>query len=598
MLPRVAAGAVVESETDEFVIFRHNPCCKFRVVLPLCRPWRAADYPSQDVANAVWKERIEALAAALGLAHDQSCTDTSRLFYLPRRPSGGPPPETAIIDGEPCDIFALPAAAPLPIAPGIFASAGSGATQSNADYEHIDAVSGEMMNSGTGFASMATGSLSLRHFGHGVRPSSRDASPTASRSHRGAPMTPHTPSPEPMARRSSLTPALGQNKGFVIHCRHAHCDGKDRLFFLKRMLEQGWLTIADLTDPEFLARTTDEPAADKKTAITWPPPLDFLTDADAAPPELRPEHIPDALWGFVKDASERMGVDPTSVALSCLVSCACVMSDDWRIQPKRYDTTWTESPRLWGAIVGDPSILKTPVIATCTRPIDHLDAEARERHQEEMRDYKVALAAWKLSDDNADTPEPAQPKLERYLVEGATVEAISEVLRDDDDARQRAPAGKVLARHDEMSEFFANLDRYRAGGRGGGDRGAYLRLYNGGRYVVDRIGRGSFAIPNWSACFLGGIQPGPIRRIAKETADDGLLQRLLYCVPSSQQAGVDRAPDVAARQRYEALFPRLTALHPRRLIGGAGTGVVILHADGTRTPRSYRRPRPCHGGAA
>ena len=365
----------------------------------------------------------------------------------------------------------------------------------------------------------------------------------------------------------------------MIHCRHAHCDGKDRLFFLERMLEQGWLTIADLTDPEFLARTADEPVADKKTSVTWPPPLDFLTDADAAPPELRPEHIPDALWGFVKDASERMGVDPTSVALSCLVSCACVMSDDWRIQPKRHDTTWTESPRLWGAIVGDPSILKTPVIATCTRPIDELDAEARERHQQEMRDYKVALAAWKLSDDNADTPEPTQPKLERYLVEGATVEAISEVLRDDDDARQTAPAGKVLARHDEMSEFFANLDRYRAGGRGGGDRGAYLRLYNGGRYVIDRIGRGSFAIPNWSACFLGGIQPGPIQRIAKETADDGLLQRLLYCVPSSQQAGVDRAPDVAARQRYEALFPRLTALHPRRLIGGAGTGVVVLHAE-------------------
>ena len=129
MLPRVAAGAVVESETDEFVIFRHNPCCKFRVVLPLCRSWRAADYPSQNVANAVWKERIEALAAALGLAHDQACTDTSRLFYLPRRPSGGPPPETTIIDGEPCDIFALPAPVGLPANPGSSPVVGCGSAQ-------------------------------------------------------------------------------------------------------------------------------------------------------------------------------------------------------------------------------------------------------------------------------------------------------------------------------------------------------------------------------------------------------------------------------------------------------------------------------------
>jgi hypothetical protein len=582
MLPRVAVGAVVESETEEFVIFRHAPCGKFRVVLPLGRPWRAADYPSQDVANAVWKERIEALAAALGLQHDQACTDTSRLFYLPRRPSDGPPPQTAIIQGDACEILALPAPGGLPINLRTSAPAGRGTAQSDDGFEHVDQVTGEVVN--------------LRDWvrKHG----DRFLVATALRARRPSVLTGriadhikiHTQCPNEGAHTEPGTDGatfvtdagLGNNRGFVIHCRHAHCDGKDRLFFVKRILELGWLTIADLTDSEFMAGPADGATVHPKPTGAWPPPLDFLTDADAAPPELLPEHVPDALWDFVKDTSERMGVDPTSVALACLVSCASVMSDTWCIQPKRYDTTWTENPRLWGAIVGDPSILKTPVIATCTRPIDHLDAEARERHQEEMRDYKTAMAAWKRDDGNADTPEPTQPKLERYLVEGATIEAISEVLRDDDDARQKAPAGKVLARHDEMSEFFGNLDRYKTGGRGGGDRGAYLRLYNGGRYVIDRIGRGSFAVPNWSACFLGGIQPGPIQRIAKDTADDGLLQRLLYCVPGSQQAGLDRAPDVAARQRYEALFPKLTALHPRRLIGGAGSNSVVLHAAAHR----------------
>jgi Protein of unknown function (DUF3987) len=137
------------------------------------------------------------------------------------------------------------------------------------------------------------------------------------------------------------------------------------------------------------------------------------------------------------------------------------------------------------------------------------------------------------------------------------------VLRDDEKATQRAPSHKVLMRQDEMSEFFGNLDRYSGGGKGGGDRGAYLRGFNGGRYTVDRIGRGSFAVPNWSFCLMGGIQPEPIRKIAKDAADDGLLQRPFYCVPSSQTRGEDRPPNREALATYAALFPALAAMHPK-----------------------------------
>ena len=316
-------------------------------------------------------------------------------------------------------------------------------------------------------------------------------------------------------------------------------------------------------------------AADKGA---WPPPLDFLADADTAPPELHAGHIPAALFPFVADTAERMGVDPVSVALGCIVACASVLSDAWRLQPKRADYTWTESPRLWGAIVGDPSILKSPVIAACTRPIDKLDAGARRRHAEAMRLYKQRLREAK-ADKTGGTPEPPHPRLDRYLIEGATVEAISEVLRDDDEAKQRAPAGKVLSRHDEMSEFFGNLDRYKAGGKGGGDRGAYLRLFNGGAYTIDRVIRGTFTVPNWSACFLGGIQPGPIQRIAKDAADDGLLQRFLYAVPGAQRVGLDRAPDGAAQKRYAGLFPALATMQPPRTADGEHTEVVVFHAD-------------------
>ncbi len=143
----------------------------------------------------------------------------------------------------------------------------------------------------------------------------------------------------------------------------------------------------------------------------------------------------------------------------------------------------------------------------------------------------------------------------------------------------RAPAGKLLSRHDEMSEFFANLDRYKSGGKGGGDRGAYLRLYNGGRYTIDRITRGAFAVSNWSASFLGGIQPGPIRRIARDAEEDGLLTRPIYCVPDKQEPGIDRAPDYEALARYEGLFPAMAALHPAPPIGSDRIKPLTLHAD-------------------
>ena len=88
--------------------------------------------------------------------------------------------------------------------------------------------------------------------------------------------------------------------------------------------------------------------------LGWPDPVEFLTAESAGVPTLGPQHIPAALWPFATDTAARMGVDPTAVALCALVSAASVISDDWAVQPKRHDSTWTENARIWGAIVGDP----------------------------------------------------------------------------------------------------------------------------------------------------------------------------------------------------------------------------------------------------
>ena len=62
-LPGIVDGAEVVSETDTEVTFEHQPCPKFRIAIPLLRPWLASSYDGQRNANAAWKERIEAVNA-------------------------------------------------------------------------------------------------------------------------------------------------------------------------------------------------------------------------------------------------------------------------------------------------------------------------------------------------------------------------------------------------------------------------------------------------------------------------------------------------------------------------------------------------------
>ncbi|TPG58027.1 hypothetical protein EAH89_08620 [Roseomonas nepalensis] len=255
-LPQVADGAKVVWEDATHVLIEHQPCPKFRVIVPLLTPWQAADYPSQAAANAAWKERIVALAAALGLDHDQACTDTSRLFYLPRRPAEGPAAECAVLEGVPCDLFNLPAASPIK---GMKAcspqnSQFGGRVPANDDaLIFADPTTGEVVDLlswarshaarfeiATALATrrpdLLTGKVADR-VKHHVCCANEQA---------------HT---QAGADDATFVVNAGEStsRGFVYHCRHAHCDGRDRLLFLRQMLEQGWLCIDDLTDPAFLA---------------------------------------------------------------------------------------------------------------------------------------------------------------------------------------------------------------------------------------------------------------------------------------------------------------------------------------------------------
>lgn len=295
-LASVASGAAVTTTTEDRVHIEHAPCPKFRIAVPLAKPWRAADYPSQGHANGVWKERIEALAAALSLWHDQACTDTSRLFYLPRRPPNGAVPETAVVSGQFCDIFNIESAA----APDLLARPVNGKANGHSHpapsgrFDYHDPITGEFIdltdwarNCGPDF--LIAKALGARRLG-----ALTGLIVDNSKVHIRCPNEDAHTNPGQDNATFVVNAGNGDTKGFVIHCRHAHCTGNDRLFFVRKMLVERWLSIDDLTAPEFLLERDEshaEPPPDDSQDPGWLHSLEqsVLYEEGGSPAEVRAE---------------------------------------------------------------------------------------------------------------------------------------------------------------------------------------------------------------------------------------------------------------------------------------------------------------------
>nr|WP_309502349.1 DUF3987 domain-containing protein [uncultured Roseovarius sp.] len=280
-------------------------------------------------------------------------------------------------------------------------------------------------------------------------------------------------------------------------------------------------------------------------------PVDLWGSFD--PPELPRDLLPPIIEEFARANGDQMGADPAGLAVAALVTCAAAIPDEIKIKVKRHDD-WTESARLWAALMGPPSAKKSPIISAATGPLCRLDVEMMRAWQERVAQYEALPA-----DERKGKPRPQQTRLR---IEDATVEAAQQVL-------EGSPWG-VLLLQDELSGFFGAMDKYNGGKAAQADRAFWLRSFNGGAFALNRVGRGAAIIDNLSISMLGGIQPEPLRKIAGDAVDDGLLQRLFPIMLRNATMGRDEPmPDVNAR--YRQLVEALRGLSAP---GFAGTGVL------------------------
>jgi len=274
------------------------------------------------------------------------------------------------------------------------------------------------------------------------------------------------------------------------------------------------------------------------------------------PPEMKYEYLPEQIIDYVVDNSELIGTDMSVIALGILVSAAACIDDGIKIQPKRHDKSWKESARIWAAVVGDPSTRKSPGFSRALSQIKRNSIRMAEENAIRTAQYKSELDKWKsIKKGEERGPEPKEPPQERLYVEDTTVEALSNILKDN-------PRG-VMCFNDELSGWFASMDAYKGSASGASkDKSHWLEAYNGGCRQIDRVTRGSILIPNWSVCVLGGIQPDAMRKISANLTNDGLLQRFIVVCPPKAKNDQDREQHRPTLDAFQELFSRLIRLAP------------------------------------
>lgn len=266
-----------------------------------------------------------------------------------------------------------------------------------------------------------------------------------------------------------------------------------------------------------------------------------------SPPPLPLGLLPPVLEEFAVTHGRMMGADPSGLAAAALCIVCAAIPDSVKVRVKVHDE-WSESARIWVALVGDPSTRKSPILNAAERPLRQIDTQM-------FRDYIAAKSAYDAlsKDEKAEAPRPRQI---RKRLEDTTIEAAQEVMSD-------SPDGLVIMQ-DELSGWFGGMDRY-SNGKGGKDRGFWLQAFNGGQYGFNRVGRGAGLVENLSACVLGGIQPDPIRKVVGESSDDGLIQRLFPVILAPASLGTEDAPPTEALSRYNALIPKLARCEVARV---------------------------------
>jgi putative DNA primase/helicase len=267
---------------------------------------------------------------------------------------------------------------------------------------------------------------------------------------------------------------------------------------------------------------------------------------------------------WVKTAAESKSAPVSYVALGLLVSAAACIGAKRRVSP--WDG-WVEPSILWGALVGEPSLVKSPSMDPFRDAVQAMERLVNANWSIRQADYeKEKLAAearraeWQQKVKEAvkakqpppllppEAVEPKRPSRDRLWIVDATPEKVARLLGEN-------PAGLICFR-DEFAGLLGGFDKY---GGSGSDRAFWIEAYGGRPYRYDRVSLDEpIDIPFCAVSLIGALQPDRLNAMLLSGDDDGLAARPLYAWPDPvPPRRPSKAPDHATLQ---AVLQRLRDL--------------------------------------
>lgn len=253
-------------------------------------------------------------------------------------------------------------------------------------------------------------------------------------------------------------------------------------------------------------------------------PVDLYSEYPV--PEFPLHCVPKALADYSQAQSKSTGFDPGGYASILIAALGALIDSRGRIKAS---STWLEPPIRNTALVDNSGGGKTQIQNAGTRPITQISNMIVRNSAETLAKWREEFNAWSAENKKTRPPlSPKKPIWHQLVVNDATTESMADVLSDN----QR---GAVLI-VDEMTGLIGSMDAYSNGAKGGAskDKANFLRLHEGGQWVINRKTSGNLVIKNWAASIITTVQPEILAEMYSKSAGggaDGLFQRFLpYCL--------------------------------------------------------------------
>lgn len=257
---------------------------------------------------------------------------------------------------------------------------------------------------------------------------------------------------------------------------------------------------------------------------------------------LIPDILPKPLQDIVNKFHQSSRLPKNYYIASIITIAGALIGNSYRLKLKEGHFI---SPIVYTALIGSPSIGKTPVLKTCIEPLKNIEIEWD-------RQYKLDQKVYENNANSQDSSVPvnSKPHRKEILINEATVEAVIQAISNN-------PKGLLLIA-DELNGWLKSMNKYRPGN----DKEFWLSNWSGVLVKVSRSTKATNFIENPSVSILGGIQHSILQEVAKSgSLEDGLLYRILFTFPDSERKTYfsEIEPSKLLFEEYEYIIRKLNS---------------------------------------